>query len=127
MPLVRIELPPAIAREDAARIGDAVHRVMVETINVPADDKFQVITQHTEGGIVCTPEFLGIRHGPRALFIQIYLAPGRTLQQKRALYAGLAKDVAHAGDVSPSDVVINLVETLRENWSFGDGIAQYTL
>jgi 4-oxalocrotonate tautomerase len=127
MPLVRIELPPAIAREDAARIGDAVHAAMVDTIAVPADDKFQVITHHPHGAIICTPEYLGVRHGPRALLIQIFLAPGRTLQQKRALYARVAQGVAHAGDVSPSDVVINLVETLRENWSFGDGIAQYTL
>ena len=87
MPFVRIELPPAIAPEDAARVGDAVHNAMVETIAVPADDKFQVITQHAAGGIVCTPSYLGISHGPRALFIQIFLAPGRTLQQKRALYA----------------------------------------
>ena len=127
MPLVRIELPPAIAREDAAAIGDAVHKAMVETTNVPADDKFQVITQHADGAIVCTPEYLGVRHGARALFVQIFLAPGRTLQQKRALYTAIAQGVAHAGDVSPSDVLINLVETLRENWSFGDGIAHYTL
>jgi 4-oxalocrotonate tautomerase len=127
MPFVRIELPPAIAREDAARIGDAVHHAMVETINVPADDKFQVITHHGDDALVCTPEYLGVRHGPRALFVQIFLAPGRTLQQKRALYAQIAEGVAHAGDVSPSDVIINLVETLRENWSFGDGVAHYTL
>ena len=127
MPLVRIELPPAIAREDAAAVGDAVHQAMVDTINVPADDKFQVVTHHAAGAIVCTPEYLGVRHTARALFVQIYLAPGRTLQQKRALYARIAADVSQAADVSPSDVLINLVETLRENWSFGDGIAHYTL
>ena len=127
MPYVRIELPSTIAREDAHRIGDAVHDAMVETIAVPVDDKFQVITQHPAGAIVCTPEYLGVKHTARALFIQIFLAPGRTLQQKRALYAKIAKDVSHAADVSPSDVLISLVETLRENWSFGDGVAHYTL
>ncbi|MES3003409.1 MAG: tautomerase family protein [Pseudomonadota bacterium] len=127
MPFVRIELPPAIASDDAVRVGEAVHQAMVATIAVPPDDKFQVITQHGAGGIVCTPEYLGVVHGPRALFVQIFLAPGRTLQQKRALYAQVASGVSHAADVSPSDVIINLVETLRENWSFGDGIAQYTL
>jgi 4-oxalocrotonate tautomerase len=127
MPYVRIELPPAIPLENAHRIGNAVHDAMVETIAVPIDDKFQVITQHPAGSIVCTPEYLGVKHTERALFIQIFLAPGRTLQQKRALYAMVARDVAKAADVSPSDVLISLVETLRENWSFGDGIAHYTL
>jgi phenylpyruvate tautomerase PptA (4-oxalocrotonate tautomerase family) len=127
MPYVRIELPPAIASEAAHRIGDAVHDAMVDTIAVPADDKFQVITRHPAGAIVCTPEYLGVKHTAQALFIQIFLAPGRTLQQKRALYARIATDVSKAADVSPSDVLISLVETLRENWSFGDGVAHYTL
>jgi 4-oxalocrotonate tautomerase len=127
MPFVRIELPPAIAADAAPRVSDAVHAAMVETIAVPAEDKFQVVTRHAAGGIVCAPEYLGIAHGPRALFIQIFLAPGRTLQQKRALFARLAADVGRAADVDPADVIVNLVETLRENWSFGNGIAQYTL
>jgi 4-oxalocrotonate tautomerase len=127
MPFVRIELPPAIAPGAAQRVGDAVHDAMVETIAVPADDKFQLITQHPAGAIVCTPEYLGVKHTERALFIQIFLAPGRTLQQKRALYAKVARDVSQVADVSPSDVLISLVETLRENWSFGDGIAHYSL
>jgi 4-oxalocrotonate tautomerase len=127
MPYVRIELPPVIAEDAARRIGDVVHDAMVETIAVPADDKFQLITRHPAGAIVCTPEYLGVKHTAQALYIQIFLAPGRTLQQKRALYALIAKDVARVADVSPSDVLINLVETLRENWSFGDGVAHYTL
>ncbi|WP_341908453.1 tautomerase family protein [Polaromonas sp. YR568] len=127
MPYVRIELPPTIAPERAHPIGDAVHDAMVETIAVPVDDKFQLITRHPPGAIVCTPEYLGVKHTAQALFIQIFLAPGRTLQQKRALYAMIARDVSAAAQVGPSDVLISLVETLRENWSFGDGVAHYTL
>ncbi|MRD49432.1 tautomerase family protein [Caenimonas koreensis] len=126
MPLVRIELPPAVAPA-AAAVSRAVHQAMVDTISVPADDIFQVVSRHAEGALVITPEYLGVRHSQQALMIQIFLAPGRTLQQKRALYARIAQDVAAAAQVSPADVIINLVETLRENWSFGDGIAQYTL
>ena len=127
MPLVRIDLPPAVPANAGAKVSEAVHRAMVETINVPAEDLFQVVTRHAEGTLVITPEYLGVRHSAKALLVQVFLAPGRTLQQKRALYAKIANDVANAADVSPSDVIVNLVETLRENWSFGDGIAQYTL
>jgi phenylpyruvate tautomerase PptA (4-oxalocrotonate tautomerase family) len=127
MPLVRLELPDTFSAESARRAGDAVHNALVDTMGVPVDDRFQVLSRHAAGALVCTPGFLGVQHGARALFVQVVLAPGRTLQQKRAFYARTAADVAAALDVSPSDVIINLVETLRENWSFGDGIAQYTL
>jgi hypothetical protein len=127
MPLVRLELPDTFSPDSARRAGDAVHDALVATMGVPVDDRFQVLTRHPAGALVCTPEFLGVKHGPRALFVQVVLAPGRTLQQKRAFYTRTAADVAAALDVSPSDVIVNLVETLRENWSFGDGVAQYTL
>jgi phenylpyruvate tautomerase PptA (4-oxalocrotonate tautomerase family) len=127
MPFVRLELPDTLPAERARRAGEAVHHALVETMGVPADDRFQLITRHPPGALVCTPEYLGVRHTANALFVQVTCAPGRTLQQKRAFYARTARDVAVACDVSPSDVIIHLVETLRENWSFGEGVAHYTL
>lgn len=128
MPLVRIDIPDSYSPAQAQRAGQAVHQALVDTMNVPADDLFQVITRHPQGVIVCSPEYLGVKHDPaRALVIQVSLAPGRTVQQKRAFYAHTAAGVAAACDVSPSDVLIGLVETHCENWSFGDGIAHYTL
>jgi phenylpyruvate tautomerase PptA (4-oxalocrotonate tautomerase family) len=127
MPFVRLDLPESIPPARARRAGDAVHQALVDTMAVPAADRFQAITRHPPGGLVCTPEYLGVKHGADALFIEVACAPGRTLQQKRAFYARTAADVAAACDVSPAEVIIHLVETLRENWSFGDGIAQYTL
>jgi phenylpyruvate tautomerase PptA (4-oxalocrotonate tautomerase family) len=52
MPLVRISLQEG--KPDAYRtaIGDAVHRAMVETINVPAQDRFQIITEHPRAALV---------------------------------------------------------------------------
>jgi hypothetical protein len=94
---------------------------------VPPDDRFQLITRHPAAALVVTPEYLGVKHTPQALLVQVFCAPGRTLQQKRAFYARAAAEVAAACDISPSDVIINLVETLRENWSFGDGVAHYML
>lgn len=128
MPLVRIDLPDTFSVDTARRAGDAVHRALVEHLNVPADDRFQLITRQPAGAIVCTPEYLGVKHDPaRVVFVQVVLAPTRTLQQKRAFYAQVAATVSSACDVSPADVLIGLVETHRENWSFGEGIAHYTL
>ncbi|MBX3585923.1 MAG: tautomerase family protein [Ramlibacter sp.] len=126
MPLVRIDLPAAVMPR-AAAVSDAVHQAMVQTFNVPPDDRFQTITPRAAGELVCTPEFLGVRHGDSVAFVQITCAPGRSLDMKKALYARIAADVARHGGLEPADVVINLVESARENWSFGNGLAQYAL
>ena len=127
MPLVRIDLPETTSRENALAISAAVHDAMVQTFNVPAQDRFQTVTRRAAGEIVCTPEFLGVKHSATVAIIQITCSPGRSLEMKKALYARIAADVAREGGLATGDVIINLVETARENWSFGNGIAQYAL
>jgi 4-oxalocrotonate tautomerase len=124
MPLVRIHLPEAISPPFSTVISDVVHQALVDSFNVPPDDRFQVITRHAEGDIVCAEEFLGIRHSARVVFVQIVCAPGRTVDMKQALYARIAGQVAARTSISACDVIINLVESSRENWSFGNGLAQ---
>ena len=46
MPFVRIELSDASPETLGPAIGDVIYQAMTETINVPKDDKFQVITRH---------------------------------------------------------------------------------
>jgi phenylpyruvate tautomerase PptA (4-oxalocrotonate tautomerase family) len=125
MPLVRISVNRHTDRSYATAIGDAVHRALIETMNVPADDKFQIITSADSSQIVYPPEYLGVRHSDAIVIIQITLNTGRTVEQKRALYANIADALAAAPGIPRSDVIINLVEVVKENWSFGDGSAQY--
>ncbi len=125
MPLVRISHPRRDDPAFATALGDAVHRALVESMNVPADDKFQIITTHDAGQIVHPPAYLGIAHTDAVVIIQITLNTGRTVEQKRALYAQIADLLADGPGVPRSDIIISLVEVVKENWSFGDGIAQY--
>ncbi len=50
MPLLRIDLPQSIDAETARRIGETINNAMVDVINVPNGDKFQVITRHPPEG-----------------------------------------------------------------------------
>lgn len=125
MPLVRIDLRAGHSAAVRQSVGDAVHRAMVETIGVPADDHFQVITEHPAEGLVYDPAYLGIHRSDAVVFVQITLNTGRTVEQKRALYARLATLVSERAEIRPADVLVSLVEVSRENWSFGDGVAQY--
>lgn len=127
MPLVRISLPQHITAAQARHISDAVHDSMVSSFNVPADDRFQILSRHAPGELVCTPAYLGIAHADALVFIQITCNEGRTLDMKKALFARIAGSIAEGGAVLASDVIVNLVEVKKENWSFGNGIAQYAV
>jgi phenylpyruvate tautomerase PptA (4-oxalocrotonate tautomerase family) len=124
MPLVRIALmkgQPATGRQ----IGAIVYRGMVETIGVPADDNFQVIDEHDPDTLVYDPGYLGIRRTDGFVAIQITLTEGRSVEAKQKLYATVAQRLRRELGLRPEDVFINLVEVKKENWSFGNGIAQY--
>lgn len=124
MPLVRIDLPQSIDAATARRIGEAIYRAMIEVINVPSGDKFQVITRHPPEGRNLTSEYLGISYSDNLVLIQITLNQGRTVELKKAFYKRVADDVAELG-LRRQDVFINLVEVPKENWSFGNGEMQY--
>jgi len=124
MPLARISLvkgrPAALRRS----IGDAVHRAMVEAIDVPERDRFQLLTEHEPGDLVFDSEYLGIARSDNIVIIQITISAGRSLEKKRRLYRRIVDNLGELG-VRREDVWINLVEVAKENWSFGNGIAQY--
>ena len=125
MPMVRVSVRSGQSDAWRAAVGEGIHRAMVDAINVPADDRFQVLTEHRPGELVYDPGYLGIARGEGFLLIQITLNAGRTLEQKRALYARIAENLSRDPGVRPQDVMINLVEVPKENWSFGNGKASY--
>jgi len=124
MPLVRIDLRKGKDVSYRQAIGSAVHDALV-SVGVPADDRFQIITEHEAEGFTFDPSYLGIARTPDLVIVQITWNEGRTTEQKKALFKTIADGLAKAPGVRPEDVFVNLVEVKRENWSFGNGIAQY--
>lgn len=124
MPLVRISLRPEAHAGRVHLVSEAVHQALVDTIGVPPADRFQVITEHPVG-LVYDPGYLGIARTDGVVVVQITISTGRTLEQKKALFARIARLLQERAQVRPEDVFVNLVEVAKENWSFGNGIAQY--
>ncbi len=125
MPLVRISLRHGYPPSHIAAIGQAIHQAMIETINVPADDRFQIINEHSAETLVADPRYLGIERSEKVVVIQITLNLGRTLEQKRALYRAIADRLAATPGLRREDVLVSLVEVPKENWSFGKGEMSY--
>jgi 4-oxalocrotonate tautomerase len=124
MPFVRIALKSSRSQKSRHGIADCVHRAMVKAIGIPEGDRFQIITEH-EADLIYDPDYLDIKRTDGIVIIQITLASGRTVEQKKALYENIAELLADEQGVRKEDLFINLVEVGRENWSFGNGIAQY--
>jgi phenylpyruvate tautomerase PptA (4-oxalocrotonate tautomerase family) len=126
MPLVRIDLPKGKGAEVRGAISRGVQAALVEIFNVPADDLFQVITEHEAGiGLVRPKSYLGIEYSDDLVLIQLTVSDTRGIEQKKQLFKRIAERLSDNPGLRPQDVLINLVEVKKENWSFGNGTAQY--
>ena len=125
MPLVRIDLLEGKTPEYRIEIGRIVYQAMLDVMNVPKNDRFQVITEHSKTGLQFDREYLGVHRSDDCIFLQITLNSGRTVEMKRRFYKAIADGLHESLKVRREDVLINLVEVAKENWSFGNGEAQY--
>ena len=125
MPLVRIDLLRGQAPGLGRKVGEVVYRSMVDVIDVPKNDNFQVIGEHSPETLVFDLGYFGIARSDDFVAIQITLSEGRSLEKKRLLYRTIAERLHSELGLRPQDVFVNLVEVKKENWSFGNGIASY--
>jgi len=125
MPLARVSLrggKPATYRK---AILEGIYQALRETFNVPEGDRFMILTEHDEDDFVYDPNYLGIRRSDDLVYIQLTVSNTRPTAQKQELYRRIVAKLTENPGLRPEDVFINLVETLPENWSFGNGLAQY--
>ena len=126
MPLVRIALPKGKSPEQRRAISDGVHAALVEAFKIPADDRFQIVTDHGPGVEIVRPEsYLGIVYSEELTIVQITANEGRSVEMKKELYRAIVAKVTASTGIRAEDIIINLVEVKKENWSFGRGEAPY--
>lgn len=124
MPLTRVSLrrgkPPAYRQA----ILEGLYLAMRETFNVPEGDRFMTISEHDEDGFVYDPNYLGIRRSDDLVMFQLTVSNTRPIEQKKQLYRRIVEHLTRNPGLRAEDILINLVEVLPENWSFGNGEAQ---
>lgn len=125
MPLVRISLLSGKSSDFKKELSQLVYEAMRETINIPENDKFQVISEHDKDNLIFSPDYLGIYRSEDIIIIQIVMNEGRSIDLKKQLYKKIADDLNTRLNIRKEDVFINLIEVPKENWSFGNGLAQY--
>jgi 4-oxalocrotonate tautomerase len=126
MPFVRVDLSKDASQEVVRAVSDTVYEAMVNVAKVPKNDKFQVISRHSSDELVYPAEgYLGVSYSPGIVFIQVTWNSGRTIDVKKAFYKAIVDGIHAKAGVRKEDIVINLVDVAREDWSFGNGEMQY--
>jgi phenylpyruvate tautomerase PptA (4-oxalocrotonate tautomerase family) len=124
VPLVRIDVVEGRRNpEQLRRLADTVQEVMLELFAAPPSDRYQVVTEHRPGQLICDTG-LGIERTDDPVALQV-VQQGRSEEQKRALYAGLARRLEEPTGLAPSDLIVSVVGNTGEDWSFGPGRAQF--
>jgi 4-oxalocrotonate tautomerase len=125
VPLVYVTLAEGTTTQDRrTQIGDGIYRALIDVADVPEDDRFQVINEVPSANLIYSPDYRGFDRSPSVVFIQIFFNAGRSVDVKRELYARIAENLGAAG-VRGDDILVNLVEMPKENWSFGRGELSY--
>src|ERR1051325_5105360 len=91
MPLVRISLLAGKPATHKQKVSEAIHRALVETIDIPVQDRFQVITEHAPADFIYDPGYLNIDRTAGLVMVQITLSAGRSVETRKALYRRIAE------------------------------------
>lgn len=124
MPLIHISLrtgKPAAYRQ---AIFDSIYRALRETLDVPEDDQFMTITEHEAANFRYGGAY-GVVRSEDLVYIQITVFSTRTQEQKKALFRRAAELLGESPGIPPADVFVNILESAKENWSVGYGLAQF--
>src|SRR3954465_4177366 len=125
MPLVRVSLRQGKSDDFKRAIGDAVYQALRETFAVPDEDRFVTVSEHSESEFQFSKTYMDVARSDDFVLLQIPVSNTRTIEQKKALFARIVELLSQKPGLRKQDVFINLLEVAKENWSFGNGVAQY--
>jgi phenylpyruvate tautomerase PptA (4-oxalocrotonate tautomerase family) len=125
MPFVRIGVSESLTRAQRRTIADCIHQSLVEVVEIPPDDRFQLLDVYDADSMYADPQYLGVSRSKHVVFVQVFLRRGRSVQLKQRLYKRIAESLHVSAQIRREDVFITLVENELEDWSFGNGVAQY--
>lgn len=126
MPLVHISLRAGKRDAYHKAIFDGIYRAMREALSVPEGDQFMTITEHEAANFRYGDGFR-IARSDDLVYIQITVFNTRTVDEKQALFRRIAEILGGDPGIRPEDIFVNLLESSRENWSVGHGLAQFVL
>lgn len=127
MPFVRVHLRRGQSQAYHQAIVDNVYEALRETYNVPEEDRFMVIDEFDPEHFHYSRSYMNVARSDHFVLLQLTVSNTRSIEQKKALYRRIVERLGDAPGIRAEDIFINLVEVAKENWSFGNGLAQYAI
>lgn len=124
MPLIHVSMRTGKPEAYRQAIFDSLYRAMREALGVPEDDQFMTITEHDAANFRYGHAF-GVARSDDLVYIQITVFDTRTAEQKKALFRRIAQLLGDRPGIRPEDVFVNVLDSAKENWSVGHGLAQF--
>lgn len=124
MPLMRIDMTRGRSKAEIRTILDISYKVATEELHLLPRDRYQIVTQHDPEEMIIEDVGLGFNRTDKFLMFSLTSSP-RAEADKERFYARLVKELAAHTDVTPEDVMINIVGNDKSDWSFGNGEAQF--
>src|SRR4051794_39106448 len=124
MPIIHISLRAGKPEAYRQAIFNGLYRAMRETLHVPEDDQFMTLTEH-EAANFRTGNAYGVARSADVVYIRITVFDTRTAEQKKALFKRTAELLGENPGIRPENVFVNVLESAKENWSVGHGLAQF--
>lgn len=122
MPTVHVDLRRELFDAKGPAISRAIHEGLIEGLDMPADDLFQVFTPHDDGELVFSPDFGGADRRD-LVFLRITMVHMFPPDTKAAMYAAVVRRLEAVG-LRHDDVLISLVEVGFEDWYAGSPISE---
>jgi 4-oxalocrotonate tautomerase len=124
MPMTQLYLRSGKPASYRRAIADGIQKALGEAISVPAEERFQVITELNSENFLFDPGFRGVSRSQDFMMILITLKSGRSNSLKQLLYQAIVRELGINPGVRSEDVMIVLRENGPADWSFGNGVAQ---
>lgn len=124
MPLLRFDLIEGRSDGELKALLDAAHRAMLAAFKVPVRDRYQLVHEHPPSRMIIEDTGLDIPRTEKVVFLQVTSRP-RSRAEKEAFYRLLCEELQSSCGIAPSDIVVSIIENTDEDWSFGQGRAQF--
>ena len=121
MPFIHTHLPDSTPGTTRDAIVQGIHQALVESIGMPQDELFNMVTGYAPGQYAFSRSFNGVARSDAAVVVEITLRRGRSDAMKRDLYAAIACHLQAMAQVAPADVFIFMHENDYSDWSVGHG------
>ena len=123
MPLITINITEGMIEESIDHLQKTIHACFVRAWGIPENGGFYVINEYKKSRMRINRSMWGIQRSDQPpLLLQITSSP-RSKELKIKLFRVLAEELEKQG-IRKEDLFISISPTQREDWSFGNGIAQ---